>query len=78
MRPIHRPAAMAVALVSMTALGLSACSTTKTSGPGSAEGGGTTSGKIKIGLVTKTESNPYFVKLRDAAKAQAPTLTAQR
>ncbi len=71
MRPIHRPAAMAVALVSMTALGLSACSTTKTSGPGSAQGGGTTSGPIKIGLVTKTESNPYFVKLRESAKAQA-------
>src|SRR6202165_4666981 len=28
-------------------------------------------GKIKIGLVTKTESNPYFVKLRDAARAAA-------
>jgi fructose transport system substrate-binding protein len=28
-------------------------------------------GKIKIGLVTKTESNPYFVKLRDAARASA-------
>ena len=71
MRPINRPAAMAVALVSMTALGLSACSTTKTSGPGSAQGGGTTTGPIKIGLVTKTESNPYFVKLRESAKAAA-------
>ena len=28
-------------------------------------------GKIKIGLVTKTESNPYFVKLRDAARTAA-------
>jgi fructose transport system substrate-binding protein len=71
MRPINRPAALAVALVSMTALGLSACSTTKTSGPGSAQGGGTTTGPIKIGLVTKTESNPYFVKLRESAKAAA-------
>ena len=28
-------------------------------------------GKIKVGLVTKTESNPYFIKLRDAARAAA-------
>jgi fructose transport system substrate-binding protein len=70
-RSIPRPAVMAVALVSMTALGVSACSTTKTSGPGSAAGGGTTTGPIKIGLVTKTDSNPYFVKLRQSAQAAA-------
>lgn len=28
-------------------------------------------GKIKVGLVTKTDSNPYFVALRDSAKAEA-------
>ena len=71
MRPIHRPAAMAVALVSMTALGLSACSTTKTSGPGSAQGGGTTSGPIKIGLVTKTEPTRSSSSCARSAKAQA-------
>jgi len=26
---------------------------------------------VKIGLVTKTDSNPYFVKLRESAKAEA-------
>ncbi len=34
-------------------------------------------GKIKIGLVTKTESNPYFVKLRDAARAAADSRSAR-
>ena len=48
-----------------------ACSTTKTSGPGSAGSSGRTNGPIKIGLVTKTDSNPYFVKLRESAKAEA-------
>lgn len=39
--------------------------------PGS--GAATTGGTIKIGLVTKTDSNPYFVKLRESAKALAAT-----
>ena len=43
--------------------------------PGSASGG--TGGVIKIGLVTKTDSNPYFVKLRESAKALAATQGAQ-
>ena len=46
--------------------------------PGSAAGGGSTSGGvIKIGLVTKTDSNPYFVKLRESAKALAATQGAE-
>ena len=32
---------------------------------------GAAAGPILIGLITKTDSNPYFVKLREAAKAQA-------
>ena len=33
--------------------------------------------KVKIGLVTKTDSNPYFVKLRESAKALAATQNAE-
>ena len=66
-----RTAAMAVALASTTALALGACSTTKTSGPGAVGSSGGSKGPIKIGLVTKTDSNPYFVKLRESAKAEA-------
>ncbi|MBY6687188.1 substrate-binding domain-containing protein [Rhodococcus sp. BP-149] len=40
------------------ALGLTAC-------------GGSSSDSVKVGLITKTDSNPYFVKLREAAQAQA-------
>jgi fructose transport system substrate-binding protein len=42
------------------------CTSTKS---GSDEATG--NGPVKIGLVTKTDSNPYFVALRDAAKAEA-------
>jgi fructose transport system substrate-binding protein len=33
--------------------------------------------KIKIGLVTKTDSNPYFVKLRESAKSLASSQNAE-
>lgn len=45
------------------ALSLAAC--------GSGSGGGSPSGgKVKVGLITKTDTNPYFVKMREGA-AQA-------
>ena len=34
-------------------------------------------GGVKIGLVTKTDSNPYFVKLRETAKAEADAKGAE-
>jgi fructose transport system substrate-binding protein len=54
------------------ALLTTACSTERTGGGGA--GGG---GPAKIGLVTKTDTNPYFVALREAAKAQAGQQNAQ-
>ena len=45
-----------------------------TSSAAPAAGGGA---KVKIGLVTKTESNPYFVKLRDSAKGLAASQNAE-
>jgi fructose transport system substrate-binding protein len=50
-----------------------ACTTTRTSGGDSGGGGG----PVKIGLVTKTETNPYFVKLRESAKAAAQAKGAE-
>jgi fructose transport system substrate-binding protein len=55
------------------ALALSACTATK-SGSGSGSDSG---GVIKIGLVTKTESNPYFIAMRDAAQQQVEKLGAE-
>lgn len=57
------PALLAVLTVTALAVG---CTSTKS---GSEESTG--DGKVKIGLVTKTDSNPYFVALREAAKAEA-------
>ncbi|MCJ0891549.1 substrate-binding domain-containing protein [Rhodococcus sp. ARC_M12] len=38
---------------------------------------GSDSGSVKVGLITKTDSNPYFVKLREAAQAQADSSGAE-
>lgn len=57
------PAFLAVLAVAALAVG---CTSTKS---GSDESSG--DDKTKIGLVTKTDSNPYFVALREAAKAEA-------
>lgn len=57
------PALLTAALIATVAVG---CTDTKT---GTDDAGG--DGAIKIGLVTKTDSNPYFVALRDAATAEA-------
>lgn len=51
------------------ALSLAACSTsTSDPSPSSTE---VAAGTVKVGLVTKTDSNPFFVKLREAAQAEA-------
>lgn len=57
------PVLLTAALIATVAVG---CTDTKT---GTDDAGG--DGAIKIGLVTKTDSNPYFVALRDAAQAEA-------
>ncbi|MBB5853794.1 substrate-binding domain-containing protein [Amycolatopsis umgeniensis] len=54
------------AAVAATSVG--ACTVERHWGGGSNAGGG---GKAKVGLVTKTDTNPYFVELRAAAKAAA-------
>ncbi|WP_417555209.1 substrate-binding domain-containing protein [Microbacterium sp.] len=48
-------------------MGTTACSSASTS-PSSSGGSGDT---VKVGLITKTDSNPYFVKLRESAKETA-------
>jgi fructose transport system substrate-binding protein len=60
--------AVAVAVVA------AGCSTQRASDSGSA---GANAGPVKVGLVTKTDTNPYFVTLREAAKAAADQQGAQ-
>lgn len=50
------------------ALSLAACG----SGSGTSSGGGPASGgKAKVGLITKTDTNPYFVKMKQGAEEAA-------
>ncbi|MDJ0313536.1 substrate-binding domain-containing protein [Arthrobacter sp. H35-D1] len=57
----------ALALAGALALAATACGGNGT--PGATNGGG--SANVKVGLITKTDTNPYFVKLREAAQAEA-------
>jgi fructose transport system substrate-binding protein len=43
---------------------------------GGGSSGGGSGGKVKIGLITKTETNPFFVKMREAAKSEATAKNA--
>ncbi len=62
--PTRGVAALTITLAALTAAG---CSTERSAPEAAAEG----DGQVKVGLVTKTETNPYFVKLRESAQAQA-------
>jgi fructose transport system substrate-binding protein len=59
----------ALAAAAALAAGVVACGSDDSSGGG---GGGDSSKKeITIGLITKTETNPFFVKMKEGAQAQA-------
>lgn len=66
-----------VRAVAVTALALpvllAGCTATKSG----SDGGSGDSGPIKIGLITKTDSNPYFISMRDAAQAEADKVGAE-
>lgn len=66
-----RAAAVVLAALTVPAL-LAGCTATKS---GSDSGGGS-SGPVKIGLITKTDSNPYFVSMRSAAQDEAKKMGA--
>jgi len=69
-----RAAIFAVTALTVPAL-IAGCTATK-SGSGGGSGGGGSSGTIKIGLITKTDSNPYFISMRNAATAEAKKMGA--
>jgi fructose transport system substrate-binding protein len=64
---------VAVALTVPVLLG--GCSSTKSGSSDSSSGG--SGDTVKIGLITKTDSNPYFVSMRDAAQAEADKMGAE-
>jgi fructose transport system substrate-binding protein len=65
-RPWRAPAALGAA-VALSVAGVAAC------GGGSSSGGGGGGGgeKITVGLITKTDTNPFFVKMKQGAQKAA-------
>ncbi|MDT0261596.1 substrate-binding domain-containing protein [Jatrophihabitans lederbergiae] len=72
--PTARIAAL-TATALMVPVALAGCTSTKSGSATSSGGSGGTS--VKIGLVTKTDSNPYFVSMRSAAQKEASKMGAQ-
>ena len=68
---VGRTCGKVAALASVAALGIGvvACGDDDSSGGGG--GGGKSDEEVTIGLITKTESNPFFVKMKEGAQAQA-------
>jgi fructose transport system substrate-binding protein len=73
-----RAASRVAALAGAAALtaGIVACGGGGESGGGGGGGGGGGE-EVIVGLITKTESNPYFVKMREGAKAAADKAGAE-
>jgi fructose transport system substrate-binding protein len=74
-RPIHL-LAVVVSLSTLTACGKSEPASKEK--PAGGEASSASPGEIKVGLITKTETNPFFVKMKqgaqEAARAQGATL----
>jgi fructose transport system substrate-binding protein len=66
--------ALASALV--LAAGLAACGD-DSDDASAGEGGGSGGDGVKIGLITKTETNPFFVKMKEGAQKKADELGAE-
>src|SRR3954451_9278043 len=65
-------ALLAIGAAGALAAGIAACGGDDDSSSSSSGGGGSSSNKqVTIGLITKTESNPFFVKMKEGAQAQA-------
>jgi fructose transport system substrate-binding protein len=59
------------------AAGVVACGGDDDSSGGSAASGDGGGGDVNVGLITKTETNPFFVKMKEGAQAQASKLGAE-
>ena len=62
---------LAVGSAAALALGVAACGGDDDSGGSSSSGGGGGGDEVTVGLITKTESNPFFVKMKQAAQKAA-------
>ena len=62
---------VAALLAAFAVAGLAACGDDESS---EASGGGGGGGDVLVGLITKTETNPFFVKMKEGAQAKAKEL----
>jgi fructose transport system substrate-binding protein len=62
----RRRGALLLALGAAAALALTACGSSNGGG-----GGGGSSGEVTVGLITKTDTNPFFVKMKEGAQKEA-------
>ena len=63
-RPYRSVRLGALAAVAVLPVLLTACTSTKSG----SDNAGSSGGKVKIGLITKTETNPFFVKMKEGAE----------
>src|SRR5687768_2801709 len=64
-------ALLAMAAAASLALGAAACGGDDEAASGGGGGGGGGEEQVTVGLITKTESNPFFVKMKEGAQAAA-------
>lgn len=67
----------AVALAGALLLGLAACSADTEEPEDTGSGGAGAAEEVKVGLITKTDSNPFFVKMREEAQTAADAAGAE-
>ena len=63
-KPLRKRLLAIASIAAVAAIGLAGCSST-------GSGSGSSSGTIGVSLIVKTTTNPYFVSMEDAAKADA-------
>ena len=67
----------AIGAIGALALGVVACGDDEGSGSTSGSSGGDSGEKVQVGLITKTDTNPFFVKMKEAAQEAAGANNAE-
>jgi len=62
---------LALGAAGALAVGMVACGDDEEGGGGGGGGGAASEEQVTVGLITKTETNPFFVKMKEAAQAAA-------
>jgi fructose transport system substrate-binding protein len=74
MDPKYPRLAALAATAALAMGGIAACGSDDDEGNGAAQGGSSGGDEVKIGLITKTETNPFFVKMKEGAQSKASEL----